>query len=56
MNEIVKTFLLAEDELMPKMHLRQFRFTYSTCESFTKSKERIQILKETGDSRYIYQN
>ena len=24
--------------------------------SFTKNKERIQTLKETGDSKYIYQN
>ena len=41
---------------MPKMHLRQPRFTYSACEPFTKSKERIQKFKETGDSQYIYQN
>ena len=31
-------------------------FTYSACGSFTKNKERIQKLKERGDSRYIYQN
>ena len=41
---------------MPEMHLRQPRFTYSACVPFTKNKERIQKLKETGDSRYIYQN
>ena len=29
---------------------------YSTCGQFTKSKERNQKFKETGDSRYIYQN
>ena len=38
------------------MHLRQSRFTYSACGSFRKNKERIQKFKETGDSRYIYQN
>ena len=38
------------------MHLRQPGFTYSACGSFTKNKERIQKFKETGDSRYIYQN
>ena len=32
---------------MSEMHLRQ---------PFTKNKERIQKFKETGDSRYIYQN
>ena len=38
------------------MHLRQPRFTYSASGPFTKNKERIQKFKETGDSRYIYQN
>ena len=44
MNEINK-FLLARDKLMPEMHI-----------PFTKNKEKIQKFKETGDSRYIYQN
>ena len=56
MNEIVNKFLLAGDEFMPEMHLRQPGFTYSACAPFTKNKERIQKFKETGDSRYIYQN
>ena len=34
---------------MPEMHLRQSGFTYSACRPFTKTKERIQIFKETGD-------
>ena len=38
------------------MHLRQPRFTYSTCGLFTKNKERIQKFNETWDLRYIYQN
>ena len=37
------------------MHLRQRRFTYSACGPFTKNKERIQKLNETGHLRYIYQ-
>ena len=41
---------------MPEMHLRQPGFTYSACGPFTKNKERIQKFKETGNSRYIYQN
>ena len=56
MNEIVSNFLLAGDKFIPEMHLKQPRFTYSTCGSFTKNKERIQKFKETGDSRYIYKN
>ena len=38
MNEIVNKFLLAGDKFMPEMHLRQPRFTYSTCGPFTKNK------------------
>ena len=56
MNEIVNTFLLRRDRLMPKMHLRQPGFTQSACGQFAKNKERIQTFKETGDSRYIHQN
>ena len=42
---------------MPEMHLRQPGFAYSTCGPFTKKKkDRTQKFKETGDSRYIYQN
>ena len=55
MNEIVNKFLLEGDIFMPQMHLRLPRFTYSACEQFTKNKERIQKLMETGNSRYIYQ-
>ena len=56
MNEIVNKFLLAGDKFMPEMHLKQPRFTYSACRPFTKNKERIQKLKETGDTSYIYKN
>ena len=41
---------------MPEMHLRQPEFTYSAYGPFAKNKERIQKLKETGDSQYTYQN
>ena len=41
---------------MPEMHLKQPEFTYSACGQFTKNKERIQKLKETGDTNYIYKN
>ena len=53
---MVNKFLLAGDKFMPEMHLRQPRFTYSACGSFTKNKERIQKFKETGDTSYIYKN
>ena len=56
MNKIINKFLLAEDKFMPEMHLKQPRFTYSACGPFTKSKERIQKFKETGNTKYIYKN
>ena len=56
MNKIVNRFLLAEDKFMPGMHLKQHRFTYSACGPFTKKKERIQKIKETGDSKCTYRN
>ena len=38
------------------MHFIRPGFTYSVCGTFTKSNERIQKIKSTGDARYIYQN
>ena len=38
MNNIIKMLLLAGDEFMPEMHLRQPDFTYSACRPFTKTR------------------
>ena len=38
---------------MPEMHYGQRKFTYSVWGPFSINKERIQKIKETGDSRYI---
>ena len=56
MNEIINKFLLAGDKFMPKMHLKQFGFTYSSCGPFTKNKERIAKFMKTGKTDYIYKN
>ena len=56
MNDIINKFLLVGDKLMPEMHLRQPGFTYSACGPFTKTEERRQNFKQTGDSRYVYKN
>ena len=53
MNKIINKFSLAEHKFMVG---RQPVFTCSACGSFTKNNERIQKFKETGHSRYIYQN
>ena len=49
-------FLLAGNKFMSEIHLKQPEFTYSACRLFTKTKERIQKFKETGDKKYIYKN
>ena len=36
---------------MPETHLKQPEFPYSACGPFTKSKERIQQCKTTGDKK-----
>ena len=56
MNEIVNKFLLAGDEIMPEMHLKQPGFTYSACCPFTRNKERIERFMQTGNTYFIYRN
>ena len=56
MKEIINIFLIAGDEFMPEMHLRQPESAYSACRIFTKHKEIIEKFKETGDTRYSHQN
>ena len=53
MNEIVNTFLLAGDKFMPKMHLKQPRFTCSACGPFTKNKERTEKFMQTENTDFI---
>ena len=50
---MLNKILLEVDKFMSEMHLRQL---YSVSGPFTKNKERSQIFKETGDSRYIDRN
>ena len=56
MSDIINKFLLVGDQFMPEMDLRRPGFTYSTCGPFTKTNERIQKFKQSGDSRYVYKN
>ena len=41
---------------MPKMHLKQPRFTDSACGPFTRNKERIEKFMQTGNRDFIYRN
>ena len=56
MNKILNKFLLAREKCMPEMHLKQSGFTYSACGPLTKIKERIQKIKKTRDTKYIYKS
>ena len=56
MKKIIDNFLLTGDKLMPEIHLRQPRFTYSACGPFTKNEERIQKFMQTGNTDFIYRN
>ena len=55
-NEIVNKFLLVGDKFMREMHLKQPGFTYSTCDSFTRNKERIEKIMQIGKADFIYRN
>ena len=41
---------------MPELHLKQPGFSYSACGPFTKHRERIPNLIETGNLKYLYRN
>ena len=56
MSEILNKFLLAGDNFIPDMYLKQPGFTFSACEPITKNKQRIKKTKETGDTKYICRN
>ena len=56
MNKIINKFLLTRDKFMPELHLKQPRFTYSACLSFTKHCERIQNFRKTGNLKHLYWN
>ena len=54
MNEIANKFLLAGEQFIPKLHVKQLGFTYSTCGPFTKNKERIEKFMQTRNEDYIF--
>ena len=50
------TLMLLSDKLMPEMHLKQPGFTYSTCGSFIRNKERIEKFMQIGNTDFIYRS
>ena len=43
MNKIILKFLLAENNVIPEVHLRQVELTYSTSGKFTKINQKTEI-------------
>ena len=41
---------------MPELYLKQLGYTYSTCELFTKRRERIRKFREIGNLTHLYRN
>ena len=56
MNEIENKFLLIGDKFMPEVHLKQPGFTYRACGPFTRNKERIEKIMQTGNTDFIFRN
>ena len=56
MNEIVNKYLLVGDKFVPEMDWKQPGLTYSACGPFTKNKERIEKLMQTGNTNFFYKN
>ena len=49
-------FLLMGNNFLREIHLKQPGFIYSACGPFTKSKERIEKIIQTGNTYFIYKN
>ena len=52
MNNLLST----GDKFIAELHLKQPEFTYSSCGQFTKHRERIKKLKETGNLKHLHRN
>ena len=56
MNKIINKFLLTEDKFLQELHLKQPGFVYTACGPFTKHREKIQKLRETGNLKHLHRN
>ena len=53
MNEIINKFLLAGDNFMPEMFLRQFGIIYTACAPVSKNKEYKNLNKQEVQNTFI---
>ena len=56
MNKIINKFLLTGDKFMQELHLKQSRFTFSACRSFSKLREIIPKFRDAGNFKHLYRN
>ena len=54
MNKIVNKCLLDGDKFLLELHLKESGIYYIACGFFTKHCERVQIFRETGNLKHIY--
>ena len=52
----MNNFVLPGDKFMAEMYLKQPGFIYSACGPFTKNKEKIEKLMQTGNTDFIFGN
>ena len=53
MNEILNQILLIGYKFIQEIHLSQPKFRYGNFRPFTKTIEKVENFKETGDSKYL---
>ena len=56
MNKIINKLLLTGVRFMPELCLKKPRFTYIDCEPFTKHREKVRRVRETGHLKHLYRN
>ena len=56
MSKTINKFLLTRDKFMQELHLKQPRFTYSACGTFTKHREKIQKFRENRQFKTFIRN
>ena len=56
MNKIIHKLLFTGDKFMSELHLKEPRFTYSSCRPFTEHREKVQRFRETDNLKYLYRN
>ena len=52
----IEHLIILVSTVIPELHLKQLGFTYITCGSFTKHRERIKKIRETSTLKHLNRN